>query len=201
MSARDDKAHRGIHIHSTVPLSSQPFSLLSFLSSFPRLSFTSHKPPFSFSSSFSSSSWQAFVLLCCPDTFHRERKREGEEGKKAGKRMERMRKKRGKESGNASDASEGHFLSHCCGRERRVSQQRESWGIKQRVTEMERWRNSQIMEETCMKRDWAVCHSVKSRCARPLATLFDSSSFPHHPTTPCPHFHFTAFVPSFHLQC
>lgn len=65
---------------------------------------------------------------------------------------------------------------------------------------MERWRNSQIMEETCEKRDWAVCHSVKSQFALPLATLFDSSSFPHHPTTPCPHSHFTAFVASFHLQ-
>lgn len=69
MSAHDDKAHRCIHIHPTVHCSSQPFSLLSFLPSFSRLSFTSHKPPFSFSSSFSSSSWQAFVPLCCSDTF------------------------------------------------------------------------------------------------------------------------------------
>lgn len=75
--------------------------------------------------------------------------------------MERMRKKRGKESGNATDASEGHFLFHCCGRERRVSQQRESRGIKQGVTEMERLRNSLIMEDTYVKRDRVVCHACQ----------------------------------------
>lgn len=97
--------------------------------------------------------------------------------------MERTSKKRGSESGNAGDEREGHFLCHCCGRERRVSQQRErGGGIKQGVTEMERLRNNLIMEDTYVKRDGVVRHVCQElQFAGSLATSLDSSSFPHHP--------------------
>ena len=149
MSARDDKAHRGIHVHSTALLSTflSPFihSLLF------RLSFTSHKPPFSFSSSFSSSSWQAFVLLCCPDTFlnqgtERDRKRE-----RRG-RVWKDEKEKGERKWECQRCEVGSFFISLLWA-RGVSQQRESEGIKQRGTEMERWKNNQIMEETCVKRE------------------------------------------------
>lgn len=118
------------------------------------------QPPFSFSSS-SSSSCQAFVLLCCSDTFLKHAE-EREKGKTEGERMERRRKKRGK----VRDKSAGHFLSHCCGERESESakRERESWEIKgkQKVTEMERLRHSERMKATNVKRDSSVFGGVKS---------------------------------------
>lgn len=126
MSARDDKAPLSIQIRSTMPCSSQPFSLLLFLPSIPPffsfsfspLPHSTFQPPFAFSSS--SSSRQAFVLLCRSDTFLKHAE-EREKGKTEGERMERRRKKRGK----VRDKSAGHFLSHCCREGERESESAE----------------------------------------------------------------------------
>lgn len=146
--------------HRSAFKSSQPcsaalnfsLSLRSFLPSIPPflplLYLMQLSPPFfSFSSS---SSCQAFVLLCCSDTFlkHVEEK---EKGKTEGERTERTRKKKEGRGGIVSekvrDWSAGHFLFHCCreGESAESIRGRRSQEIKsqQTVTEMEKMRNSE----------------------------------------------------------
>lgn len=162
MSARDDKAPLSIQVHSTVLCSPQPFSPHSLLPSVPSvppyfslplLYLTQLSPPtFSFSSS-SSSSCQAFVLLCRSDTFLKHVE-EREKGTAEGERMEGRRKKRVEKLVRKLDTRVQviFYLIVLEKRIGRVSQQRESWEIKgkQIVTEMERWRNSERKKATDM---------------------------------------------------
>lgn len=166
MSARDDKAPLSIQIHSTMLCSSQPFSLLSFLTSIPPfpcltlLYLTQLSNPLS-----------PFLLpppppvkllfFCAALTHSSSTLKRGRRGKQKGRGW-----KGGERKGKVRDKSAGHFLSHCCGERESESakRERESWEIKgkQKVTEMERLRNSERMKATNVKRDSSVFGGVKS---------------------------------------
>lgn len=162
MSACDDKTPLSIQIHSTMICSSQPFSLRSFLPSFPLFPFchsftscnflsppSSHSPPF-----LPPPPPVRLLFLCAALTHSSNMLKRGRMRKQKGRGWKGEERKGGKVSEKARDWSAGHFLSHCCGEKDRESEsaKREIKG-KQTVTEMERLRNSETMKATYVKRD------------------------------------------------
>lgn len=152
-----------------------PFPLLSFSDS--PLPHTTFQPPFAFSSSSSSSSCQAFVLLCRSDTFLKHAE-EREKGKTEGERMERRREKRGK----VRDKSAGHFLSHCYRERERESESAQREGERERGDQRQTESDRDGEVEKQRKNEADKCKERFQRAEKshspPPPTLFNSSA-PH----------------------
>lgn len=163
MSARDDKASLSIQIHSTMLCSSQPFSLLSFLPSIPPfpcltlLYLTQLSNPLS---PFLPPPPPPVKLLffCAALTHSSSTLKRGRRGKQKGRGWKGGERKGGKLETRVQ------VIFYLIVVEKWVSKERESWEIKgkQKVTEMERLRNSERMKATNVKRDSSVFGGVKS---------------------------------------